>query len=120
RLGAGPGHGASRGDDRRERVRMLGTKRGHLEIVDPDRAAAPRAGGDRELESRDVLDRPAAGGSPGEHDPALREDDAAPRRWELELPLVRPPRVLAARIDQLVLEVVRRSIAAYQEREGIV
>jgi hypothetical protein len=106
--------------DRLGRNRVRRRQRPELQLVDPDGPRATAAGGDRQLESRHVLDLAPTLRPPGEADLALLDNHPLPRGGELDVASHRPPDVLARRIDQLELEVIGRSLAPQQERELVV
>ena len=56
-------------------------------------------------------------GSPREFDVAFFDPDELPLAWKLEIGPVEPPDVLAARVQQLHLEIVGRRIGAQVERD---
>ncbi len=97
-----------------------GRQRGQLEIVEPHRPLAAGAGGDRELDRRDVVDLAPARRSPGERQMALLHRLGLPVVREADVAPVQPPDVGAGRVDQLELEVVHRRVGAQPVVEPVV
>src|SRR5439155_14390792 len=89
------------------------------EIIEPHRALPAAAGGDGDLDGRDVAQL-AGMRAPRERDLALLGRERLPPRWKREAPPVAPPHIVAARIDQLELEVVRQARALDREPEPVV
>src|SRR5262245_35283350 len=108
------------GGDRHRRRRPGRWQLAKLELVDPDRAAPAAASSDGELESGQVTDLATAERPPGEADMTLLDGERLPLGRELHVPPHAPPDIVAARIDELELQVVRRRRTTQAEGEGIV
>src|SRR5207247_1570605 len=90
------------------------------EVADPDRAAAALPRRDRELDGAHLLRLAAAGRTPREVQARLADGHPLPLPRKDAVALVAPPDVLAARVDELELEVVGPRLAPQPERERVV
>ena len=103
---------------RRKPKRLVRNDRQRLDerIGEPDRAFATTARGDHDFDRRDVREV-AAGWSPRELDLTPLRFQQRPVARKDEVAAILPPDVLATRLDQFQLEVLRRRIAADAERD---
>src|SRR2546428_195256 len=83
------------------------------------RDVPPGRGGNRDRDRADRADGAAPGGPHGEIDLAARDRERPPFGGEAEAVLVVPPHVVAARVDQLELELVGGRHPVDVEGEGI-
>ncbi len=113
RLGCGHGWGQVVRRDRPERR--------ECQRVDPHRpATAAGTGGDRKLDRRRVLEVASTARAPGEGDLPLANAYPLPVARPLDVALDVPPHVLAAGVDQLEFEGVRRKLTAHPEGELVI
>ncbi len=90
------------------------------EVVDPHRPLAAGRRRHHDLDRGDVMDLAAAERSPGEGDLPLAGGDLRPLPRVREVAAVQPPDVVAARIDQLQLEIVDWSVSPHRKGEFVV
>src|SRR5882724_7848019 len=89
------------------------------QVGDPDRALPSRRRGNRELDRADLAHGATSRRSPREIDLAAPDPEGPPLRGEAEAVLLVPPDVVAARVDQLELELVGGRHPMDVEGEGI-
>src|SRR5205823_1730263 len=90
------------------------------EVAVTVRAAAALPRRDRELDGAHLLRLAAARRTPGEVQAGLADGHPLPLPREDVVALVAPPDVLAARVDELELEIVGPRLAPQPERERVV
>src|SRR5204862_749109 len=90
------------------------------ELVEPHRALAAAARGDRELDRARAMQLTASLRPPRERDLTLLGRDRLPGVAEGEVAAVDPPHVGAARISELELEVLRTGLSPHAHGEAIV
>src|SRR5258708_7407978 len=104
----------------RHGTRARRRERQQFQVVDPNGAPSASPRGDDDLDGGDVARLAATDGTPCERDLSLLRRDLAPLTGKFEITPVHPPDVLAARIDELELQVVHGSIGTHPERELVV
>src|SRR6266498_1087451 len=101
-------------------ARRLRRQLAKADLIETYRAAATTPGLEHELERRAVFESAIVCGSPGELDLSFLDLDPLPLTWDCKITVVDPPDILAACIDELEFQVVRRCVAAYVERELVI